>query len=196
MPQRVKLYDAEDIARNMRETFTARPVRERREMPFTWPTMWQNVGESLAVGYASNKWQKTTDKYDLYKHIAESTNRALVVPEFLRDFDDPAHHWPVFGPRVSLADVVMPRHFAVLAHLEEMDLRLYVGEDEDGKPVFGHGDEGVIHVTVKQGLLGGGMFHPSPGFEAPFLLVYHEQDGPLAIIVGEDLDVEKDGIVG
>ena len=30
----------------------------------------------------------------------------------------------------------------------------------------------------------------------PFLFVYTERDGILMIVVGEELDVEKDGIVG
>jgi hypothetical protein len=190
---RVKVYEAEDIARNIRETFTAKKAMKRHAFNFNWPSVWQNIGDSLAVAYASDKWKDDGD-YELYKHLAESRNHAFCVPGFLRDFDNPKKEWPTIGPMVSFADVPMPREFAILALFEELDLQLHVdGTDDD--PQFGEEDEGVVKVTVAHGILGASkiLWEESP---EPFLFIYTEKDGPLVFIIGEELDVLADGIVG
>jgi hypothetical protein len=197
---RVRVYDAEDAARNMRETFQAAPVTRQRRFNFDWPPLLQNVGDSLAVAYASDKWKKKKKDYELYKHLAESRNRVLCVPGLIVDEDRPSKRWPVIGPMVDMTDVPHPRHFAELALFEEANLKLHTeGDDED--PRFGRGrDAGVVTITVAHGLLGGGKFLWSRDKDGrsdqPFLFVYTERDGVLLIIVGEELDVLKDGIVG
>jgi hypothetical protein len=101
---------------------------------------------------------------------------------------------------VSMVDVPHPLHFAELALFEEANLKLYT-EGDDDDPGFGRGkDAGVVTITVKHGMLGGGMFLWSVDggerSDQPFLFVYTKRDGVLLIIVGEELDVLKGGIVG
>ncbi len=200
---RVRVVDARPIARSLRETFTAKDVRAETELPFGWPTTLQHVGDSLAVAYASDKWKQDGD-FDLYKHVAESPNRVFCAPGFLCRFDKPGEAWPTIGPRVSFVDVPMPKHFAVLALFEEADLRLFTDGDDDA-PEFGGGDEGIVKVVVKHAILGAGKIRWSTTSKGrkdqPFLFVYsepkgNERGGVHLFIVGEELDVERDGIVG
>lgn len=192
------LYDAEDMARNLRRTFTDKPVTTRTELPFTWPSVMRHIGDNIGVAYASDKWKKDGD-YEVYKHIAESHNRVLALDGFLRDFGDPTRPWPVIGPLVNISDVPMPKHFAFLAYLEEINLRLHISGTNES-PAFGKGDEGYVKIALKHGLLGGGMIRwdaldPKDKTQT-FLVIYTLDDGPLMIIEGDELDVERDGIVG
>lgn len=196
--RRPHVYDAQKAARNMRETFQGAPSTKRNTYDFDWAPIMHNVGDSLAVAYSSDKWRDEGDM-ELYKHLAESRNRALVVPGLIHDYYEPDRELDVVGPLVDLSDVPMPKHFAELALFEEVDLKLYQG-GSDAAPRFGeHKDDGVVKVTVKHGLLGGSVFCWSQVSDRPdqlFLFVYTERDGPLMIVVGDELDVEKDGIVG
>jgi hypothetical protein len=194
MTQRVRLYDAGELARNLRTTFTDKPVKGEKELPFAWPVEWHHVGDSLGIAYDSDKWKKDGD-YEIYKHIAESRNRALVRFGFLRDRHNPAGAWPTIGPMVSFAGVTMPKHFAVLGYFEEADLVLHT-RGTDARPEFGPGkDDGVVQVTVRHAKLGASQMITAAG-DRPFLVVYTESDGPLMFIVGDELAIEKDGIVG
>jgi hypothetical protein len=194
---RVKVYDSQDIAKNIRETFMDRPAKGETDLPFGWPATWQHVGDSLAVAYASDKW-KTPGKYELYKHLAESRNRVLVRPGFLHDHYHSGASWPVIGPKVSLAGTPMPKHIAVLGYFEEADLQLHVdGTDDD--PIVGRGDEGCVKVGVGHAMLGASHIRwdlTGRAKSTPFLVVYSPSKGPFMLIVGEELDVEHDGIVG
>lgn len=200
---RPRVYDAEEIARNYRETFAARPVEMQVELPFEWPAIMQNVGDSLAVAYASDKWEKKRADgsrfVELYKHLAESRNQALALPGLLRDEDDPDRQVQTYGPLVSLESVPMPQHFAVLGLFEEASLELHTSMNA-GRPRFSGGDGGVVRVEVRHGMLGASKLLWSKKRKAaqdqPFLFVYTEQDGVMMIIIGERLDVERDGIVG
>jgi hypothetical protein len=199
--RRVRVYDAEEMAREMRETFQHKPSKRKRRFGFDWPTSLQNIGDSLAVAYNSDKdLQNPRGEWILYKHLAESRNRVLAVPGLIMCDDAPGESWPVIGPMVSMLDVPHPRHFAELALFEEVNVKLYTAGTNEN-PKFGRGrDAGVVTVTVKHGLLGGGMFLWSRDDEReadqPFLFVYTERDGVLLIIVGEKLAIEADGIVG
>jgi hypothetical protein len=190
------MYDARELARNMRERFVDRPVENVFRLPFVWPTSLHAVGDSLAIAYASDKWQAPgpDGRREIldYKHLAESRNRVLVKPLLLKDFYRPSRAYPVLGPTVVLPSP-MPNAFAWLGYFEEADLQLYVGGTDDD-PRLGRPDEGVVKVTVRHGMLGG-SYLKRPKKE-PFLFVYTEDDGVLLIVVGEKLDVEKDGIVG
>jgi len=221
------VYDAEDIALGIRATFTDRPVELQHEFSFGWPAVMQNVGDSLAVAYASDKWEKKradgSRRVELYKHLAESRNQALVIPGLLHDEDAPEQPWEALGPLVSLADAPLPKHFAVLGLFEEANLKLYTrGTNE--RPRFGRrADDGVVRVRVRHGMLGASKLrynempqqraerelwhddHPDwqpgdaggpPDFDQPFIFVYTEDEGVMIIVVGERLDVAKDGIVG
>lgn len=189
---RVRVYESNELARDMFETFTARSVEREVEFPFDWPSAWQHVGDSLAIAYSSDKWDQD---FTLYKHLAESRNRAYTVPGFLRDYDNPKEPWPTIGPRISLTDIPMPKHFSMLALFEEIDLRLHTRGNHDRPRFAVDEDDGVVKVTIRHGLLGGGhiMWDEAP---EPFLFVYTETDGPLILVTGEELAVESDGITG
>lgn len=203
-PNRPRVVEARSIAAEIRRTFTDKDARREKELPFSWPARMQHVGDSLAVAYASDKWQKPGD-YELYKHLAESTNRVLVVPGFLCAFDDTRRPWPTVGPVISFGGMPMPKHFAVLGYFEEADLRLYATGPASA-PAFGRGkDDGVVKVMVRHGMLGAGKIRWSAvgdGEDEPFLFVYTEarssgeRGGVKMIVVGDELDIEKDGIVG
>ena len=199
-PNRRRVYDAEDMAANIRETFQATPSKWRYDYDFNWPDELQFVGESLAVAYSSDKWQEKKGDNILYKHLAESRNRALCLPGLIRDYDRPTKPWPVVGPMVLLRDVPMPRHFAILGLFEEADLRLHTGGSQS-QPKFAKGkDTGVVKLTVRHGMLGASKFlwsrRKGRRKDQPFLVVFTEEDGVLMVIVGDKLDVEKEGIVG
>jgi len=210
MPARPRIVDSRDMARAMRETFADKPVKKQHELPFQWPTKLQNIGESLAVAYASDKWKQDGD-FELYKHVAESRNVVYCVPRFLHPYESPTTPLKTIGPMVDFSSFPMPGHFAVLAYFEEIDLRLYTSEDQvrDGFKRNARGnvhdhDDGVIKVTVKHGMLGAGKIRWSTvgnGKDQPFLFVYTtkragDRGGVHMIVVGEELDIEKDGIVG
>ncbi len=201
-PNRIRLVDSRDIAKETFETFTKKAQKKEEELPFLWPLQMQHVGDSLAVAYASDKWKDDGD-YELYKHLAESRNRALCAPGLLHQFDAERRALPTIGPMVGFGGVPMPKHFAKLALFEEIDLWLHVGAD-GSKPVLGKKNEGVVKVTLQHGLLGGGKIRWSVDGgrkDQPFLFVYTERKGKEPggvhiIVVGEQLDIEADGIVG
>ena len=188
----------------MVETFNDRPVEYIENLRHRWPSRMQNVGDSLALAYASNKW-KPKDRngkreLEIYKHLAESRNRALVRRGALHDFYRPNQRWNVRGPMVSLGDCPMPRQYAILGLFEEIDLQLYVGGTNKW-PRFGDGrDDGVVKVTFKHAMLAGSYMRWSEVYEdrndQPFIFVYTRSAGIQVIVVGDELDVKKDGIVG
>lgn len=203
---RPRIYDAKEIASNYRKTFTDKPLKGETEYPFTWPATWHHVGDSLAIAYASDKINpEEPDKvvkdgeYELYKHLAESRNRVLCQPDFLVTQRRPRERVPVIGPMVSLARVPMPKHFALLGFFEEADIKLHTA-GTDREPKFGRGtDDGVVQVKIKHAYVGGSKVLWSrlgKGKDRPFLFVYTESEGPLMLIIGEELDIERDGIVG
>ena len=198
-----RVYDAQDLAIGMTETFKDRPWEYQEKLPFSWPTYMQNIGDSLGVAYASDKWKKRKNgkrEQELYKHLAESRNRALVQPGLLRDEYKPNRAWPTKGPTVSLAQVPLPQHFSILGLFEEIDLQLYT-RGTNRKPQFAEDkDEGIVGVRVRHGMLGGSYIRWSELYEGkrdqPFIFVYTRAVGVCIIVVGKDLDVKKDGIVG
>lgn len=201
---RPRVYDASDLAQDMVERFNDRPVEYTENLRHSWPSKMQNVGDSLAVAYASNKWKPKNKQgkreMELYKHLAESRNRALVRPGVLFDYHRPNQRWRVRGPMVSLAGCPMPREYAILGLFEELDLALYT-KGTNKRPGFPDDeDEGVVKVTFKHAMLAGSYMLWSEVYEdaddEPFIFVYTKSSGILVIVVGEELDVKKDGIVG
>lgn len=200
---RARVYEAESMARQMRETFADRPVERHESMDFGWPAVMQNIGDSLAVAYASDKWKPRGKdgkrEVELYKHLAESRNRVLAVPGALYDYFDQSRRWPTIGPKVSLADCPMPRHFAVLGLFAEIDLKLYVAGSDAAPRFEGSQDGGVVHVSVRNGYLGGAKILWSElgrGKDEPFIFVYTKAAGVMFLVVGDRLAIAKDGIVG
>jgi len=192
-PRIIDDADVKSMAENIRTTFTKKAIKAHEQMPFSWPATWRHVGDSLAIAYESDKWKKDGD-YELYKHLAESRNRVMIAPSFrLVTQEKPHRPWSVIGSQVSFAHVAIPRYFAVLGFFEEADLRLHTAGTDD-RPEFGRGkDDGVIQVRVRHAYVGGAKM-PQDG--RYFLFVYTASQGPLLFVMGTELGIEEDGIVG
>jgi hypothetical protein len=197
---RVRVYDSHDLARKMRETFVDRAVERKLPYGWHWPARLQDIGDSVAVAYASDKWEPKTAsgkrKIELYKHIAESRNRCLAQPDLLYDYYERDQRWPVRGPMVSFTEAIaMPDTFAMLGLFEELCLRLYTkGTNES--PRFGQGDDGIVHTQLRHAFLAGGMMRLAEQRYRPFIFAFQKSSGVQFIVVGDELDIEKDGIVG
>jgi hypothetical protein len=183
----VRVVDTSQQAEKTFRTFMARDPERRTPMRFSWPKQMQEVGVGQAVMYRSNKWKRNRQEYEDYKHIAEAEQAVYVTPGFLRDWTNPRRKIEVHGPLVTLEEP-MPKHFAVLAPLLGVQLRL---SGPDGQPMAG--DAGLFEVTVKHGMLGAAV-HPVT--DEPFLFVYTNAGGVHMLLTGKELDIEKDGIVG
>jgi hypothetical protein len=175
----------------------------REKLRHRWPTTLQHIGDSLAIAYTSDKWQPR-DRLGRrplvdYLHLAESRNRCFARPDLLYDQDDHDRRWAVHGPTVSFEHVPMPRDYAVLALFEELRLQLHVAGPHD-RPIL-RGNEGIVQVILQHAILGASEIQWSQAGrheeeDEPFLFVYTERDGILFLVVGDELDIEKDGIVG
>lgn len=189
---RVRMYDAKDAAKELRERFTAKPATKRRVHKWDWPSRLQWIGESHAVAYESDKW-KEDGEFELYKHLAESKNNVYAVPKFLKD--ESGKPWPTIGPMVTLP-AYMPDHFAELALFTEADVQLFTS-GTDTRPRLDRGDDGFVAIEVSGGILGAGHYRMSASGEStPFLFVFTNGSGPELFITGDKLDIEADGIVG
>ncbi len=165
-------------AKRMREAFRDEPAKRVDDLGITWPASMIEVGSCEAVMYTSDKWGSPTDVD--YKHRAEGPQRLYVRPGFLVD-----HHTEkklsTPGERVKLNQ--MPKHIALLAPILGIQCRLF---EDDGEL-----SDDVYQVDIKRAKLGAGQH--VRGYK--FLVVYDESD-VLALVTGEILGVEKDGIVG
>jgi hypothetical protein len=194
----MRIVDASAAAQALRETFTDKKSKKRSAVKFSWPAELQHVGQCLSVAYASDKWKDDGD-YELYKHLHDGSapNQALCARGILRFYENQSKAVPVIGPVVSFATLPMPREFAVLGLFEEINLRLFTsGSDE--RPKLGRGDSGVFKVMFKHAHLGGSVIRWSVDGhdrDQPFIFVY-DDEGVRIIVVGKDLDIERDGIVG
>jgi hypothetical protein len=187
----VRVVDTGPEAERMFRTFYDRPHKKHEPVRFGWPSSMQEAGEGKAVMYTSNKWKKRLDEYEDYKHVAEGSQNVYVRPGFLREWSRPSKRLSINGPTVHFKEP-MPKHFAVLAPLLGVQLRLYERAG-NGDLELPRGDKSLYEVTVAHGMLGG-AHHPETG--EPFLFVYTAGGGVHMLLTGTELDVKKDGIVG
>ena len=183
--------ESPDLARakHIRELFQDAPARRTQAVPWTWPREMQEVGECLAIMYASNKWQKDARKIVDYKHNREAAQRVLVTRGFLREYHHPGTPLEVVGPWVEL-NRPMPDAFAVLAPILGIQVNLYTGDDES--PSLSHNGKNYFQVNISGAKLGAAV-HPKT--KETFLLVYTKH-GLHCVITGDELAVQKDGITG
>ena len=202
---RIKVFEANEIAKDIAETFKDRPVEREERLGFDWPDKLQMVGESLGVAYDSDKWKPRgadgVRRSELYKHIAESPNRIYADPSLIKLEGVGGKGGRTIGPRISLkqmskrGELVMPEHFAILGRFMECNCVLHVA-GTDNEPVSSEkSDDGCVTLTVRHGMLGASKFRRGNKYQ-PFLFVYHPTDGVYFLITGDELDIEKDGIVG
>lgn len=199
---RVRVFNASDIARDIAETFKDRPVEYEEVLDSDWPEEMQHIGDSLGIAYASDKWKPKRKSgkrdWEIYKHIAESRNRIFVVPGIIFPENDRKNKLRTIGPMVSFASdqksVEMPEQFAILGLFKEANVVLH-NEGTNKSPRFSQDDERVVTLSVKHGMLGASKMMLD-GKLTPFLFVYTPNDGVHFLVVGDELDIEKDGIVG
>jgi hypothetical protein len=89
----------------------------------------------------------------------------------------------------------MPKHFAILGRFMECNCVLHTSGTDDDPELDPKGDDGCVTLTVRHGMLGASKF-VRDGKLQPFLFVYHPDVGVYFLITGDELDIEKDGIVG
>lgn len=184
--------DPYEAAVEIREKFTDAPATKEEEVPWKWPRRMQEVGQwesgEGAICYSSNKWQRNPKQMIDYKHVAEGPQRLLVLPGFLRDYHRPGKKLPVGGPMVDV-NGPMPKAFAVLAPILGIQARLYEGSSRD----YTLPDDSFYQIDIANATLCAAK-HPKTG--KTFLFICTKNDGPVCIITGDILDVEKDGVVG
>lgn len=160
----------------LRETFMDRNHSSVRRMQWSWPDDMIEVGTCEAILYKSDKWQKDGREVD-YKHVSEGPQRLLIC-ESMAEMDD------LRGPWVDLEK--MPDSFAVLAKSLGIQARLYA--DDSGTKF----QKDYVEMRFPRGsMLGAGRLRNGD----TFCFVYG-QSGVFALVVGDKLDVLKDGIVG
>lgn len=181
-----------EAATALRETFVDRRAERQQAVPWKWPRSLREVGKCEAVMYASDKWQKGRGRNWLedYKHRAEGVQWVLVRDGFLRDAET-NRDLALSGPIIDLEP--MPDSFAVLADVLGVQMQFY---DSKGDPETDYflpkGDTNLYEIAIARAKLGAAKF---PDTGQTFLMIYTSA-GVEMIIVGEKLDVEKDGIVG
>lgn len=192
-----RVIDTSEQAEKTFRTFMARDHKRHVPMSFSWPKTMQEIGVGKAVMYRSNKWKSNPKEFEDYKHVAESEQAVYVTPGFLREWSNPRQKIEVFGPMVTLREP-MPSHFAVLAPLLGVQLRL---SGPKGRSkflanqglVFPSDESELFEVVVKHGMLGAAV-HPET--KEKFIFVYTTAGGVHMLLTGRELDIEKDGIVG
>lgn len=202
-PTSVVTFDAKPVARIITEVFKDRPVETEETLDFDWPDVVQEVGEPLGVAYDSDKWKPRNGdgrrESEVYKHIRESRNRIYVEPGLLQP--DTGFDFEPIGPRLSLkeasrhGEIIMPDSFAVLGRFVECNVVLHTSGTDEAPRRATSGDKGVVTFSVKHGMLGASKMRRD-GRLQPFLFVYRPDFGVYFIITGDELDIERDGIVG
>lgn len=167
-----------DTSIKIREDFYDKPHSRQQQVKWSWPEEMIEVGDCEAILYTSNKWQKNGAQID-YKHVKEGEQKLLLRPDIALTGDADE----MFGPEIDLKGE-FPDSFAVLAKSISIQARLY--SDDSGKK-FGD----YVDMKFSGSTLGAGKFDDG----GTFCFVY-DSTGVLAVVIGEKLDVLKDGIVG
>ena len=168
----------------------ARGSKRRRTFSWGWPAELSHIGRCLAVMYSSDKWKSEKDFED-YKHIAEAPQEFLVAPDVDIRIMGRSGRKKLDGINVSMIEP-MPSDIADLAPLLGVQVQLFSSvKGKRGK--LGRSQEDLFELAPSRAILGGAR-HPKTG--AAFLVIYNASRGPIALITGSDLDVEKDGVVG
>lgn len=186
----VQIVSTEDEAQKIRETFMARPSKRRRTFSWGWPPELAHIGRCLAVMYSSDKWKSEKDFED-YKHIAEAPQEFLIVPDVDIRFSGRGQR-ELQAVSVSLIEP-MPGDIAELAPLLGVQVQLFQSVDAKGRGKLGKKKDDLFEMAPSRAHLGGAR-HPKTG--QAFLVIYNASRGPIALVTGRELDIEKDGVVG
>ncbi len=169
----------------IRETFQDREAEWKDTFDWGWPKTMREVGVGMAVMYRSDKWKKK-GKYESYKHVCEGKTpwRLFVAPDFEIDGVTLA------GESRTPKQTEFPDTIAILALFLGIQCRLF--EKSKSGIYLPEGDDGVFEVSIPKAELAAGKTRSG----GTFLTVYVKSEGPKLFLFGEELDIEKDGIVG
>jgi hypothetical protein len=172
-------------ALHIRETFQDRPSDREETFEWSWPKTLRLVGEGYSVMYSSDKWHKRGD-FESYKHVCESKTpwKVYAAPGFS------PKGATLVGSSHPMPESDMPSTIATLANFLGLQARLF--QREGSRLVTPEGDDGIYQIQIPRAKLGAGRTKRGK----LFLTVFDKQDGPQLFIFGDQLDVEKDGIVG
>ena len=176
-------------ARDLRRKFYDKEPEREEAVPWDWPEVMREVGTCEAVMYTSDKWKAKGDFED-YKHRKEGPQYLLVTEGFIRDYHNTRREVHAPGPTVEIDG--MPSSFAVLAPILGVQAQLYEDADNRDGYVLPKPGQNLYQIDIPGAMLGAAT-HPDSG--DTFLIVY-TRGGVHALIVGDELSVEKDGIVG
>ena len=176
-----------DAAKRIRETFIDGKMREKVKIEWSWPKKLYGVGQSEAVQYTSDKWKKRGDFED-YKHVAEGPQQLYVRDGFLVDYSS-GKELPFPCEEVELPRR-MPNAIAELAPILGFIYQPYAETDSDDDELRLSGK--FFGVDIARAYIGAAV-HPEN--QSTFLIIYTRRE-LCAIITGDILGVEKDGIVG
>lgn len=183
MPRRMLVNKSDfESAKRIRETFVDRKVDKEIPIHWSWPKKLYGVGQSEAVQYTSDKWKKRGDYQD-YKHVAEGPQKLFVKDGFLVDYS--SRRKLDFPCEVVTLPKKMPTVIAELAPILGLQFQPYENDDLRLSGKF-------YGVDIARAYIGAAV-HPDT--HDTFLIVYTRRE-LCAIITGDILNVEKDGIVG
>ena len=181
-----------EAAKRLREKFYDKKVEKEIPISWDWPTELIAVGQCEAVQYTSDKWKKRGDYQD-YKHVAEGPQRLYVKEGFLRDYTSKSR-LELPGDLIELPKH-MPDAIAELAPILGIQFQSFrpCPEEAEGDEDYEYELSGEFYnVMIARAYVGAACL---PGTGETFLMVYTRAD-LCAIITGDSLNVEKDGIVG
>lgn len=188
MSRRYTRNVAEDEAAKIRETFMDRPAEWQKHFDWTWPTSIRKVGECLSVMYRSDKW-KRKGSFEDYKHRAEAP-QSLYFTSLCQVTGEDGDLLGSAGKAETTKPGRLPDTFAELAHFMGIQCRFYKKRGSD--LYLPNGDDDLFEFHIPHAKLAAGKTIDGE----TFLVVYKDTEGPYCFVFGDDLDVEKDGIVG
>lgn len=174
----------DEAALSIRETFTDREAERSRMLPWNWPKRLLHIGVCEAVMYESDKWKPRRGDMELYKHVAEGPQQLYVREGFIKPYD--GYDVEVVGESSELED--MPKSIAVLADAVGFQCTLF---EQDGDGLYLPERGGAVQVDTPGCTLAGGQHSSGKKF-----LVIYDRKGVCALITGDILDIEADGITG
>lgn len=180
MKKNQKVVDTEDISREIRETFHQSPSKKKLNLSFSWPLEMRRIGTSESIMYLSDKWGIVEG--EKYKHVSESDCDVYISPSVqIRDEDgellDLGEDWEDL-------DGKMPRHIAVLGKSLGIQVRLECPDSSAN---------GLKKQLDFASATWGAAKSPETG--ETFLVLFSPRE-VLLIVTGDELDIERDGVVG
>ena len=168
MSRKVPVVNTEETAARVRETFHDSKARKRVALPFCWPKRLTFIGAGEGVIYWSDKWRTT----DTYKHKREGKRWDVYVADAL-DIDGDYRKGQAFA-----ISGVMPKHVAYIGKFVGLQF-----ETLGGDPV--HLELSKAHWAAAE--------IPSTG---ETVLLAYDDEGLQILVTGDEIAIEKDGIVG